>query len=259
MALSPREAVNAYMSSPPKTVKSLKSPASIPDPLKKFISAKSDRTDYSELYRLENVAFPTREELKRVQDTFMYGSTTLSQDVRVLEYRWGEIYFEPLTEFMGDRRLWAALGISVPEEDIRSAKSALMRRPVTMYDVAYFSGAHWISRKAGTKEVFDPYDEYQIKYTNQFCQTFSLMYLRDRLPAMIAGGNNNNNNWLKYYAYTMEALKFIDDMIKMCKKDPTLKNLPVFREQNTKFDNLERAIAVCKSHPYMCVNIAKLP
>ncbi len=257
MSLSAREAVNTYMSSPPQKLKSLKSPASIPDPLKKFVPAKSDQqTDYSELYRLENVAFPTREELRRVQDTFMYGSSSLSQELRVLEYRWGEIYFEPITEFMGDRRLWAALGVTVPENDIRSAKSALARHPVTLYDVAYFSGAHWISRKAGTKEVFDPYDEYQVPYTNQFCQTFSLMYLRNRLPVKIT---DNGRAWLKYYAYTMEALEFIDDMIKTCKRDPKLKNLPVFKEQNTTFDNLERAIAVCKSHPYMCVNIAKLP
>lgn len=159
------------------------------------------------------------------------------------------MYFEPLTEFMGDRTLWEALGIPVTMTDTTTCDDG---------DVAYFSGSHWTSRKAGTKEeeVFDPYDEYQVPGTHQFCQTFCMMHLWNRLPAKIT---QNGRAWLKYYAYTMEALEFIDELIRMCKRDPKLSTLPTFRERNTTFDILERAIRVCKSHPYMCLNIVKMP
>ncbi len=249
-----KEAYILYMNNPPSTIKSFKTKAKIPDPLPEFVSAKDDCVNYNILYRLEDVAFPYRNELKHFQDTFMYGGTSLSQEVRDLEYRWGEIYFEPLVEFMGDRSLWEALGIHVPDTNIRSAKSSLSRLDVTDYDVAYFSGSHWLARKAGTKDVFDPYDEYQVHGTNQFCQTFCMMYLRNKLPTKITG-----NDWLKYYTYTKEALEFIDGILKMCKKSPRLRKLPLFDEPNTTFDNLERAIDVCKKHSRMCLNIVMIP
>jgi hypothetical protein len=239
-----------------KSLSSLRTPAKVPPELNKFVPAYGDKADYTELYRLEDKRFKTRKDLENFQKLYMYGPRSLSQDVRNLEYRWGEVYFDPLTEFMGDRTLWAALGIYVPDTNIRSAPSALSRLPITGYPVAYFSGAHWVGRRANTKEVFDPYGEFQVPGTNQFCQTYVMMHvLNIGSPLRPSSGGN----WLKYYNYTRKALNFIETVIEKCKKDPKLKNLPVFKHKNTTFKNLDAAIRVCKEHPHMCLNIVKMP
>lgn len=244
-----------------KTLSTLKTPAYVPPELNRFVPAYGDLTDYTELYRLEDKRFKTRQDLENFQKLYMYGSKSLSQNIRNLEYRWGEIYFNPLTEFMGDRRLWAALGIRVPDNNIRAAPTALARLNVTSYPVAYFSGAHWVSRRAGETKVFDPYDEFQVPGTNQFCQTFSMMHVLgpgSSSPLRKVSPKATSGNWLKYYTYTKKALKFIKRMIERCKRSPTLKNLPVFKEKNTTFRNLDAAIKVCLEHPYMCLNIINI-
>lgn len=223
-----------------------------------FVPAYNDKVDYSILYRLQDKKFKTLGDLDRFQTIFMRGSKTLSQDIRNLEHRWFQTYFSPLVEFMGDRNLWHALGISVPNEDYKP--TALLRLPETNYPVAYFSGAHWVSRKAGTKEVFDPYNEFQIPGSNQFCQTYAMMYLiGDRLGVPLRR-NGNSGSWLKYYTYTTYALTFIQKVIDMCKKTQALRNLSTFtNHKDTTIKNLEAAIKVCQAHPYMCLNIAPLP
>jgi len=223
-----------------------------------FVYAYDDRTDYTSLYRLQDKRFQTMGDLDRFQRLFMRGSKTLSQDIRNLETKWTDIYYNPLVQFMGDRDLWNALGIHVPYEDFKP--TALLRLPVTRFDVAYFSGMHWVSRKAGTKEVFDPYNEFQIPGTNQFCQTYAMMYLLgDRLGFPLRR-NGNSGNWLKYYTYTNYALKFIQRFIEFCKKSPKIKSISTFtKHKDTTFKNLEAAVKVCLAHPYMCLNVAPLP
>lgn len=221
-----------------------------------FVSAYKDQVDYKPLYRLEDKPFKTRQDLQRFQKLFMYGPTSLSQEVRNLEYRWADVYFTPLTTFMGDRSLWDALGIYVPDTNVRSAKSALARYPVSEKHVAFFSGAHWISRRAGTKEVFDPYDDFQVYGTNQFCQTFAMMYLLK--PEMLSR-NNSGGQWLKYYTYTKRALDFIEYILDTCERTPRLRKLPTFKHEDTTFKNLRACLKVCKAHPYMCLNIINMP
>ena len=226
-----------------------------------FIPAYQDNTDYSLLYALQDKRFRTRDDLDRFQLLFMRGGKTLSQDIRNLEHRWYKVYLEPIIDFMGDRNLWHALGIEVPDTNVRSAKSVLGRRPVTKHNVAYFSGSHWISRKAGTTTVFDPYDEYQIYGSNQFCQTFSMMYLiGDRFGVTLRKKSNSPGNWLKYYTYTVRALDFIESLINYCKRSKNMKNLSTFKNwPSTTLKNLEVAIRVCKEHPAMCLNVPALP
>jgi hypothetical protein len=62
---------------------------------------------------------------------------------------------------------------------------------------------HWTSKKPGDKYEFDPYEEYQIRGTHQFCQTYSLMYLLDQLPKKEKGA------FKKYYTYAEKAIEFI--------------------------------------------------
>lgn len=228
-------------------------------PAEVSVQAYEDRVDYTDLYRLEDKRFASRQDLAKFQDLFMKDST-ISSRIRSLEYRWADIYFSPLTEFMGDRRLWAALGIEVPSQ-LKSSARSLGHRNVTPFHVAHYTGSHWVSRRKGTKEVFDPYNKVQIFGTNQFCQTFAMMYVLGALNYN-SGTNNNNankNSLVKYYNYTVKALDFIDDMIHRCETTPALRNLPIFQEHDTNFRNLKAAIRVCKAHPSMCLNIATLP
>lgn len=223
-----------------------------------FVYAYDDRTDYTSLYRLQDKRFQTMGDLDRFQRLFMRGSKTLSQDIRNLETKWTDIYYNPLVQFMGDRDLWNALGIHVPYEDLKP--TALLRLPVTRFDVAYFSGVHWVSRKAGTKELFDPYNEFQIPGTNQFCQTYAMMYLLGDRFGFPLRRNGNSGNWLKYYTYTNYALNFIQRLIEFCKKSPKFKSISTFtKHKDTTIKNLEAAVKVCLAHPYMCLNVAPLP
>lgn len=226
-----------------------------------FVPAYDDRVDYSTLYRLQDKKFKTMTDLDRFQKLFMRGSKTLSQDIRNLEHRWFMTYYNPIVEFMGDRNVWHALGIEVPNEDLKP--TALKRLPVTPFHVAYFSGAHWVSRKAGTTEVFDPYNEFQVPGSNQFCQTYAMMNLvGDRLGFPLRKNTNSSNGgkWLKYYTYTMYALKFIENLLAYCKNSPTIKTISTFTQhKDTTIKNLEAALKVCLEHPYMCLNIAPLP
>lgn len=246
---------NMYTNLTKYKTKGAKIPSALP-----FIPAYADPVDYRQLYRLENRPFNTREDLERFQSLFMYGSSTLSQEIRNLEYRWADVYFNPLVDFMGDRGLWAALRLYVPDTNVRSAKSVLARAPIANYHRAMFSGAHWVSRRAGATEVFDPYDNVQFYGTNQFCQTFAMMHLLQ--PEMLTRNNGNanlNDPWLKYYAYTKRALTFIERILEMCQSRSDLKKLPTFTEhQDTTIENLKACLRVCKAHPYMCVNIINL-
>lgn len=240
-----------------KTIpKNLRTKGHVPRELNRFVPAYSDHTDYTDLYRLQDKPFATKEDLKRFHKLFIYGGLTLSQRIRDLEYRWGEVYFNPLTEFMGDIDLWEALGIHV-------SKTPLWRLPVTPYPVAYYTGSHWVSRRAGTAVVFDPYDEFQIYGTNQFCQTYAMMHV---LPSSIMKSpvmrknTTSSGHWRKYYTYTKSALEFIKKLIEFCKKHSNIRSLETFSSKypNTTFKNLDAAIDTCLAHPYMCLNIINL-
>ena len=133
------------------------------------------------------------------------------------------------------------------------------------YPDAYFSGSHWNSRKANESELFDPYHEYQIFGTNQFCQTYSMMYLLDKLP-----GQNNSNckkwsgsekDFKKYYYYTLCALKFIKEIVTRCSDA----NLIVFDDSgpdgNREFydDTLLPLIDQYIKQYKVCINVIELP
>jgi hypothetical protein len=98
---------------------------------------------------------------------------------------------------MGDESVWQSL---VPGVVIR-------RRPRGRHlpdcPTAYFIDSHWTAQKAGDAHIFDPYDHYQKPGTHKFCQTFSMMYLLDRLP---------EPKW-NYAVYDRCAAAFIREVI----------------------------------------------
>ena len=103
-----------------------------------------------------------------------------------------------------------------------------------------FTGSHWNSRKANEIDWFEPYADYQIFGTNQFCQTFAMMYLADKLPSI----NADKYNFTKYYTYTIEALKFIEEVINAYPSS-TLKE--------------RKAIKECIKYPNVCLNSIEFP
>lgn len=106
---------------------------------------------------------------------------------------------------------------------------------------AIFTGSHWIGVKDGI--VFNPFDHCQIFGTNQFCQTYTLMWLTDNLPNY--DGNNDIN---KYYYYTKEAINFIEKEV-LPKYDPNHHNIHKYWE----------CIKELQKHQAMCLNVVDLP
>jgi hypothetical protein len=134
-------------------------------------------------------------------------------------------------------------GISVYGVDRKMGHRLL---PVEKVPVAHFSGnpdtgGHWRSRIPGDAAWFDPYKEYQVEGTNQFCQTFALMNLAGALPEI-----SPDRSWARYYAYTAAALDFIDTVVRRC----------LTGRERTMF---LKKIGECRAHPYRCLNVIEFP
>ena len=110
---------------------------------------------------------------------------------------------------MGEDDIWKCMVTNIDLYGINN-KQSIRQLKVSQKPQAHFSGSHWNSRKANENVWFDPYDEYQVNGTNQFCQTFSMMYLCDKIPP------KENNTFEKYYKYTLDALLFIKIVINKC-------------------------------------------
>jgi hypothetical protein len=121
-----------------------------------------------------------------------------------IEQEWVDNNLYILMDFMGNKILWEYLQIKTIGQD--GIKRSDRNVPINNVNTAVFSGAHWTSRKANDSVWFDPYKEYQIPESNQFCQTYAMMYLLDKLPEIVDKDK-------KYYEYTHYALEFIKNMI----------------------------------------------
>lgn len=169
------------------------------------------------------------------------------------EQDWVDKYLTPLIDFMGDEDVWNS---TIKKVQVLGAqgRASSRRLATTTYPVAVFSGAHWTSRKANEKIFFDPYDHYQVEGTNQFCQTFAMMFLADDLPLPLPDG------WERNYEYAKLALEFIKSVIT---------NLD---SQNDAFNKLEdngdpvpskrqilECVKECLKHSNICVNVIEYP
>jgi hypothetical protein len=158
------------------------------------------------LLKLSNTRYETMDELKKHAGRIRDGGFA------DLEQAWVDTNLQPIIDLMGDNAVWKNLIADVEcfGCDGGRASSRNMKLP-TDHSIAIFSGSHWTSRKSGETEMFDPYDEYQIHGTNQFCQTYAMMYLMDALPPVIPSEGADNIG--KYYEYTRAALEFIRDVV----------------------------------------------
>ena len=157
-----------------------------------------------------------------------------------IEQKWVDKNLKVIIDFMGDIDVWNYIISGVVVYGFDGSKASTRNKPVFNHPIAVFTGTHWNSRKANEINWFEPYEDYQILGTNQFCQTFAMMYLADKLPAI----NMDKYNFTKYYTYTNEALKFIEEVINSYPSS-TLKE--------------RRAIKECIKYPNICLNSIEFP
>lgn len=157
-----------------------------------------------------------------------------------IEQKWVDKNLEVIIDFMGDIDVWNYMIPEIIVYGFDGSKASTRNKPVVNHPIAVFTGSHWNSRKANEIDWFEPYADYQIFGTNQFCQTFAMMYLVDKLPSI----NSNKYIFTKYYTYTIESLKFIEEVIH---KYPysTLKE--------------RKAIKECIKYPNICLNCIEFP
>lgn len=156
-----------------------------------------------------------------------------------LEQDWVDTYFQPLLDFFGSVDVWKTLVANVEIYGVDCKIVSNNKIPNSRFPQGHYSSTHWTCRLPTDQQWFDPYIEYQVFGTNQFCQTFALMYLCKKLPP-----RSNDRTWTKYYSYTDSALKFIKTTLR--------KHYP----QET---DLKKKVNECIKYSKRCVNCVELP
>lgn len=216
-----------------------------------------------------NVELASKKDVKALQDIIGKNPVLKAQDTE-----FGKI-FAWITEFMGDTHVWWFLlpdltFNGVREETILSGKMKREKIPYKNFprgnhvydaDHAFFNGSHWNSKKTGSVLRFDPYDEFQPRGTNQFCQTYSMMHLLDALPGET---NQSCDPWggdpadfKKFYYYTEYALHFILRIAEHCKKNNL--DLEYDTPSGPYIDDVISIIKYCLKYYRICINIITLP
>lgn len=185
---------------------------------------------------IANIQYDTIIDLKK-----RYKKIVNATKASITEQTWVDKNLSVIMDFMGDSDVWKFVipGVKLYGND--GMRTSTRNKKVDNYSVAVFTGAHWNSRKANQIKWFEPYDEYQISGTNQFCQTFAMMHLIDKLPPPIKSSNKLSIS--KYYVYTHAALEFINDV--MSKYDKTT-------------DKEKKAIKECMKYPNICLNAIEM-
>lgn len=156
------------------------------------------------------------------------------------EQEWVENNLQPLIDFFGDVDVWKTIIPNVEIYGVEKRISSVRNIKKTDNPQAHFSSTHWTSRFPTDEDWFDPYIEYQVFGTNQFCQTFAMMYLCNKLPKV----TKNINSWVKYYNYTDKTLQFIKNNLKKYFPDRT---------------DLLKNVNECIKYSKRCINCIELP
>jgi len=154
---------------------------------------------------------------------------------------------------MGDEDTWKYV---IPNIKVLGLKGRASSRKlaVTNVPVAVFSGSHWTSRRANSDKFFDPYDHYQIKGTNQFCQTFAMMYITNSLPLPLT------DSWKRNYEYAVVALEYIKSVIQSIDKANIVFNkLDENDEPVPSKKQLLDCLKTCLKYSNICVNAIEYP
>jgi len=185
--------------------------------------------------RISNIYYDTLKKLKEYQ-------ISISNDpyYAQLEQAWVNNYLLPIIEMMGSITSTFPIFKDIIVHEYKSVRKCNINKNYPTGKHAIFTGSHWIGVKNGI--VFDAFEHCQIFGTNQFCQTYTLMWLTDNLPNY--DGNNDIN---KYYFYTKKAIHFIKNKV-----------LTKYKK-HTKLKLYKKCIKVLKRNPAMCLNVVDLP
>ena len=183
--------------------------------------------------RISNKYYKTLKKLKQYQNTIRE-NPCYSQ----LEQDWVNDYLLPIIAMMGSITSTFPIFKDIIVHEYKSVRKCNISKNYPTGKHAFFTGSHWIGVKDGN--VFDPFDHCQIFGTNQFCQTYTLMWLTDNLP------NYDGNN--KYYFYTKKALDFIEKEV-----------LPKYDPNHHNIDKYWECIKELQAHSNMCLNVVDLP
>ena len=186
---------------------------------------------------IANVQYDNITDLKKKYKKIVNLTKTSSE----IEQKWVDNNLSIIIDFMGDSDVWKFVIPDVKLYGHDGMRTSTRNKKVDNYSVAIFTGAHWNSRKANQIKWFEPYDEYQISGTNQFCQTFAMMHLIDKLPPPIKSSNKLSIS--KYYVYTQAALEFINGV--MSTYDKTT-------------EKEKKAIKECMKYPNICLNAIEM-
>lgn len=135
------------------------------------------------------------------------------------EQKWVNDHLQPVINFMGEFELWCEFE-NLKDLDAQISKSKMSENKYG----ARFSGTHWTAKRPGDVRVFDPYTHYQYMGSNQFCQTYALMYVSGHLPPP---NTRLSNKFERFYDYSLAALKFIKFYILELKKVKKLRGYKV--------------------------------
>ena len=165
---------------------------------------------------------------------------------RDVEQEWVDDNLMPIIEFMGDQDVWEAVIPNITIIGLGPRRGRSECSVIRDYPRAHFSGTHWTSCKANEEKWFDPYDHYQVLGTNQFCQTFSMLYLDEKykLPNKLT---DRSSTWTRYYTYSSDALRYIEDVIKRVSKVKKIID-------NYDMLELKEQINECLRFPNICIN-----
>jgi hypothetical protein len=174
----------------------------------------------------------------------------------ILDQEWAETYIQPIANFMGDLNLWilkfGESNINLPQIDKRGEvlRGSIRSVPVSSdKHVARFSGSHWYSRKMGDpkEKYFNAFYHYQLNGTNQFCQTYAMMYLDNKLDHYPR--YTPPERFEKYYEYTTKTLEYIHTTISSIGKANNLFNGEYSKKQ------MLALVKECLDHPALCLNL----
>ena len=198
-----------------------------------------------------SVKYNSIDEIKKIQRTFSKNKSFQNYDKL-----WGE-RMDLIIDFMGNHAVWKF----VLNDDIDIYERKPPRKSTFVKSnkhQAYFTGHHWLSIFKNTNVLFDPYNKYQIQGTNQFCQTYALMHLMNKLPGQLEQVCDPypNNSFKKYYYYTKCALDFIVEVAKSAKKA----NLKLYDSGNKKYlGEVVKWANVLRRYPNVALNIIGMP
>lgn len=207
---------------------------------------------YKELYAIADVQYD--EAGYRKYRRFVDSNPALSE----LENEWAETFFTPIVDFMGTGTNQTVIfnGEKPAKNLVISYASSGRKSSLEPYQIESFlllaprlnritgvGEGHFRARRPGPAEkTFDPYDKYQKNGSNQFCQTYSLMYLIGRIPY----DPPPMDKYTAYYKNTNMALQFIQEMIK--KYGSKL-------AKQSDLTKLNKCLKELTSHPNMCFNV----